>query len=1200
MSRYAIVIGIAEYQRPLAPLRNTTTDAEEVAKILENYGNFEVTRIPRHWNEERSCYEMTSSPLSSQELGEELKTFLRDKADKSEALIYFTGHGFTLADNLGQQKGYLATSDCTVEKENLRPVDQRRGTSLDSLNDLIRKSNLSSLVLLLDCCHSGSFLERNLVEQTLTAFSSQKDYCLITACRGFEAAYGGETHSIFTGALLRGLSAENARRDGLISGDRLFDFISRELRGSGQESIHMGWGRAITLVTYPLKEKVPVSDEFKRENPFVGLQAFEFEQAAYFYGRERAIRELLARLNNSRFLAIIGPSGCGKSSLVKAGLLPQLQQDRIPGSSQWPVERLTPGSEPLDALTEILNRHNRPDRPLVLFIDQFEELFTLCKDEEKRWNFIHLMADEATNPERQTRVIVAIRGDFLESCAPYPDAASLINQTCPTTYIVEPLTQGGLEEAIHKPAEQQGVAFEPGLVSQIAEDVVDRPGALPLLQYALMKLWQACIEDKPAPQPLLTWQGYEEIGRVQGALDRRATTLYRSLKPADQSFVRRLFMELVELGEGQEATRHRADWNRIAAQADSPEQLQRVKELFSSPQQRLIVTDEKTVEVTHEALFSEWQLLKGWIAENRENIRQSRSLAQSCLEWDRDFQQSEDALLSGARLAVIEEWVKQAQPRLTDEEKDYLQRSIGKRDLELKAQLSRERQLRQLAEERQQEAEARAKVQRQRTQITIGSAIALLALSIVVIGLRSRVQQQTALATWAITETVPASFDEYNQQKALISGLRSLHAFKRFDGYPPEALNRIRNIFNSIQEQNQWIAHESSIQAVSVRPYSETLLNPEIKIASADRNGTIKLWNAGGDSIPGFPKQKGRIWDLKFSPTGNKFATAGEMGIWLWSVEPNIDGINLYNKDSYSLDFSPDGNQLVTSTADGLIKVWDLSGKDKQKIYDSVDANNLDTKIGIYSVNFHPKNRNLVAYVHILKDYKSLVKILNIQNNQSYVIGMYDNLVHQIRFSSDGSILATSSNGMIRLWDIKTLETLRLFAEFNIGRLQIYDIAFSDNDQFLVSGGADTEIRVWDIKLIQAIKEKYQEVQKPINITIGRQETVGITRQETVEIRIGKNEVKDQTLLRTTIRGHTSDVNTVSFIEIANQVEKANDQNLLIISGSDDQTLRIWDWNNSNPLNDNADLDEVIQYGCSLLEKSGSSGDLSAQENCNL
>lgn len=259
MARYALVIGISEYQSPLPCLPKTTTDAEAVAQLLEKHGAFqEVKRLPARWNSEKKCYETSTKGATGVEIGEALRTFLLEQATKSDALIYFTGHGFTVCDSLGQSKGFLATSDCVLETQDKRIVEQRRAIPLDSFNKLIGASSLSSLVVLLDCCHSGNFLERNLVEQTLTAFS-QKDYYFITACRGFEKAYVGEENSVFTRAVLKGLSLDNADPDGKVSGDRLFDCIGRELKRSGQEALRMGWGGSIAVVSYGEGDRSPIS-----------------------------------------------------------------------------------------------------------------------------------------------------------------------------------------------------------------------------------------------------------------------------------------------------------------------------------------------------------------------------------------------------------------------------------------------------------------------------------------------------------------------------------------------------------------------------------------------------------------------------------------------------------------------------------------------------------------------------------------------------------------------------------------------------------------------------------------------------------------------------------------------------------------------------------------------------------------------------
>jgi energy-coupling factor transporter ATP-binding protein EcfA2 len=906
MARYALVVGITEYGSGLTNLTKPVVDGEAIAQILEKHGSFqEVKRLPARWNVQRNCYEMSAKGITGKELGIALKQFLTEQATRSEALVYFSGHGFTVSDNLGEIKGYLAPSDCILEADGERIVGQHNGIPLDSLNELIRKSDLSSLVVLLDCCNSGYFLERSSIEQTLTAFSSQRDYYLIAACRSFEEAWEGEEYSVFTQALLKGLSPENIDSRGQISGDRLFDYISTALEGSGQEPIRMGWGRSITLVAHTPQQLSSLPEQFRSESPYLGLQAFEVDQATYFYGREQAVRVLLDHLSQGRFLAVIGPSGCGKSSLIKAGLLPELQRDRLPSASQWQIESFMPSEHPHQTLLKVLSQHSSTQQ-LVLFIDQFEEVFTLCEDETERWEFIRQMANEANRPDRLTRVIIAIRGDFLDRCAPYPETVDLINQTKPTTYVVPPLTPLELEEAIEKPALKNGVSFEPRLVSRIVADVVDRPGALPLLQYALMKLWQACITETNDPQPILTHKGYEKIGGVKGALDQRASSLYRDFAASDRQFVHHLFLELVQLGEGQEVTRRRASWERIRAIADSSEQLQRVIRLLAGSQHRLIITDTKTVEVAHEALLSEWTLLRNWIAADRENIRLGRTLETYCREWQDRFQCSEEALLTGAQLAAIAEWVEQTHPKLTEAEADYVNRSLEKRDRQLQVQLEQERQLRE-------EAEKRAIAERQKTRGAAVAGVMLTFLSVLTVGFWQQAENRKDAAIEALIAEPQRLLNNGEQIEAMIASLRALQQVKAIGGVSLDTLYQLEQVVYEVKEFNRLEEHARPVTSVSFNS-NGTLL------ASGSLDDTIKIWNLEEISSKTLEGHTDAIWDLEFSPTEDYLLASassdGKVNLWNLNTSNSKPIQQLSNENAiYALSFSPNGKISLFGSA---------------------------------------------------------------------------------------------------------------------------------------------------------------------------------------------------------------------------------------------------------------------------------------------
>ncbi|MBD1807730.1 caspase family protein [Microcoleus sp. FACHB-SPT15] len=1135
MARYALVVGISQYCSPLKSLEKTATDAEAVAQVLEEYGDFvEVKRLPSRRNPQTQKREMVAKAVTGAELGQALQTLLLEQACQNEALIYFTGHGITVPGNLGQPRGYLATSDCEIEAEGQQIINQKHGIAFDDLNDLISKSELSSLVVLLDCCHSGHFLERNLIERTFRTFSTQKDYYLITAGRSFQPVYArrNEPHSVFTGALLQGLAAENADSERRVSGDRLFDHISRELRGSEQEPLRLGWGKSLTLVTHPPLVVPPTADvpgttAVNRENPYLGLRAFDSGQADYFFGRILAVRALLDRLNSSRFLGVIGSSGCGKSSLVKAGLLPALKCNYIPGSSQWIVESFTPGTRPLESLQKALERQ-RQNQPLVVFIDQFEEVFTLCEDETERREFICRITQEATNSDRLTRVIVAMRGDFLDRCAAYQEAAVLINRTQPTTYFVTPFTLPELEEVIEKPAEKHGVTLERGLVPQIIADVMNQPGGLPLLQYALAELWRVCITESP-PNSQLTCKGYEQIRGVKGALEKRANDLYQNLAPADKVFVRRLFLALVQLGEAKEVTRRRATWQELEVSADSQEQLIRVTRQLASQEQRLIITDEKTVEVAHEALLLEWGQLKEWIEQDRENLRLSRRLEAECKEWQRN-DCSDGLLLTDAWLAAIADWVKKTQPRLSPLEQEFLGKSLEKRDQKKQAELDQERQLRKAAE-----AKAR---------FTLAAGI--LATLTFGFGFVAKLQEERAIrgeafAAGALVSNAVNLYESQNQLDSLIESIKALTALGKIGEATPEQIKELQSVIYKIQERNR-VKHDSKVYGISFGDSGETFV-------SAGDNKIIKLWSLEGKLLDTSSIQQDKIYDVRFGTDGKLASASFDGTVKIWKVEQNklIDTqlSTKVSESAYGIAFNPkNSNILAISDAKGMVKIWDTN-KTGMNIVEEIDARKYIKKenlknlkgYGVYSLDFSPDGE-IIAYGYE----EGGVYIWNWKTGKPpRLIGEHKTVINKVRFSPDGLTLASASHdGTIQLWNAEKNYALK-------GQIKAYEkyilgLAFSHNSQKLASSSLNEPIKVWDLRQTE---ERYK---------------------------IGQPFLSNDPM---TIAGYNLSVRQIEF--------HPKNQNL-ILSASDDTTARLWDWNYNNS-NDKAsqDSETLLRDSCKAV-----------------
>ena len=803
----------------------------------------------------------------------------------------------------------------------------------------------------------------------------------------------------------------------------------------------------------------------------------------------------------------------------------------------------------------------------MLFIDQLEEIFTLCEDEAERQSFIRLMADEATNSERLTRVIVAIRGDFLDRCAAYPEAAALINRTRPTTYVVTPLSLQEILETIEKPATLHGVTFERGLALQIAQAVEGQPGALPLLQYSLKELWRVCIEESSSPQPYLTKNAYEETGGVKGALEKRANDLYRSFTPLDQAFVRRLFMELVQLGEGQEVTRRRTSWQRLVASADSPEQLQRVTRLLAGQQQRLIITDEKTVEVAHEALLSEWTLLQGWIEEDRESIRLSRQLEAESREWQKIFHKSDEALLTGARLAAIAEWVEKTHPKLTALEVEYLQASLAKRERELQAQLEQERQLREQAEaraiaevEKALEAEARAKAEaeraeaaraktkaeKQKTRIAIGAVglltvlvglLTVLAALTHIFGIQAEQRKSTAIR--ALISEPQRLLETNNQLEALIASVRALKQLKEIGGHNADALNQLKSVIKKVRERNRLQEHLHPVVGVSFSPDGNM-------IASASYDGTVKLWSKRGELLHILvlenPEQKTLtdqqkiVYDVEFSPDGKMLASASDTTVELWDLEGNhIRSLGENNtKDNievFSVSFSPDNKTIAVGRADGSITLWEIGNGKLIKTLKEPTVRNKDSDALIYGLDFNPKNENILASTGY--DDGS-VKIWNLENEtpEPEIIGHHKNIVSLVRFSPDGQFLASSSyDGTIKLWKQNTngrfdfIETIPAHQDFVNG------LAFSPDGKMMASVSRDKTIKLWKIDDGARLHEEIREA-------------------------------------------HSEEINRVSF-------SPNGAEHHIIASSSSDNTVRIWSIDSS--IGNTPELDNLLWNSCNSL-----------------
>ncbi|MGQ9871350.1 nSTAND1 domain-containing NTPase [Leptodesmis sp.] len=616
MSRDALVVGISTYQY-LPALNAPAQDAEAIASQLETYGDFRVARLPEIVQSDRLRVGV-KTPVTLMELEAALVKLFKPKGSNipHTALFYYSGHG--LQKEAGIHEGYLATTDAN-------PAANFFGLSLFWLRRLLQESPVRQRIVLLDCCHSGEIL--NFLEADPGARSGT-DRLFMAASREYESAYESLTghYSVFTQALLEGLDPRRMP-NGTVTNYALTDWVSTALKGESQQPLFENSGSEIILTQCQGPLTVINSSILEEVCPYRGLEPFDETHADYFFGRETLTDQLLDKLKSSQFLAVVGASGSGKSSLVRAGLVHKLQRGQtVSGSNHWQIRIITPTDYPFKSLANafvnpaaspvdraeqlhraelllqegssgfsqlirasLMSEANKQSR-LVLIIDQFEEVFTLCQGphaEQERHRFFNCLLAGLREVGDRFSVVIVLRADFFSKCSFY---RALSEQMEANLVMVTPLTYEQIKASILKPAEKVGLVCEPNLVYNILLDIVGAPGELPLLQYTLLELWHRRQRDPNGGSSRLTLDAYTELGGVRGTLQKRADELFYSLSLEEQQIAKRIFIALTQLGEGTEDTRRRVLKSELVSPQFSADLVEQVLEKLIRA--KLVITNQ--------------------------------------------------------------------------------------------------------------------------------------------------------------------------------------------------------------------------------------------------------------------------------------------------------------------------------------------------------------------------------------------------------------------------------------------------------------------------------------------------------------------------------------------------------------------------------------------------------------------------------
>ena len=742
--------------------------------------------------------------------------------------------------------------------------------------------------------------------------------------------------------------------------------------------------------------------------PYRGLLPYDQAHAAVFCGRERLTAELAGKLAGTGIVMVTGASGAGKTSLLRAGLVPALARGvQVPGSAAWPVVSLTVAARPLTDLATGLAaldgrdpaaiRKRLADAPgeahllireitrdagrsaqLVLIIDQFEQVFAADGPDERleRTAFIDAVCAATARPaglrgEPPARVVIAVRGDYWDRCAAYPQLVPAMERD---QLVVGPMPEAGLRRAITGPAEVSGLRVESALIDAIVADARAADASLPLLSQALALTWENRDGER------LTREGYDRAGRVAGAIEVNAEAVYAGLTADQQAIARDMLRRMTAVG--QDGRLARRPLSRAELRAGRAGRADAVLSAFARSQ--LVVLGDGTAEIAHDTLLQAWPRLRAWLEEDQSSLILYGQLAEDTIRWRQDGRNS-SRLYRGGRLAAAQEaarvWAADPgrYPALNAAEAEFL-RASGR-------------------------AGTRARWGRR----TLAGAVVLLlvaALAGAGLAVRSARNDASRQRTAAVSAQLAGQSTALEATDPVTASLLAGAAWR----IAPTAQARYSLLESLAQPVRGILATRSGqVTAVAYSPGGKTL-------AAAYRDGTIRLWDPASHRLLGTATWDGRAVALAFTgggrnPEALEIAGPAAVGVWNLASRARIARQPLVGvTGGRSAAFSPDGTKLATGGDDGNVRLWDVATQQE------TGAPMSSGLASVAAVAFSPDGATVAA-----AGSDGTVQLWDVTTQQEVGTTMTASAaaVGALAFSPDGKFLAAGGeDGNVRLWDV--------------------------------------------------------------------------------------------------------------------------------------------------------------------------------------
>ncbi|GGP67278.1 WD40 repeat domain-containing protein [Saccharothrix coeruleofusca] len=731
--------------------------------------------------------------------------------------------------------------------------------------------------------------------------------------------------------------------------------------------------------------------------PYRGLAAFQREDAHHFYGRDRLVGQLCDRLSRHRFVAVFGASGSGKSSLLRAGLLARLDSAVL----------LTPGPFPVEEYRRVLA--DGGDRERVVVVDQFEEVFTLCRDQAQRDRFIELLVGACRAEHGGHRVVIGVRADFFAHCTAYPE---LVEELRDGQLTVGPMTAVELQRAITQPAVNAGCTVEGALQAAIVAEAAGRPGVLPLLSHALLETWHRRRGNA------LTLAAFQAAGGLTGALAQTAESVHDALPPHQRDLLKNLFLRLTASDEEAGDTKRRVAWDELDDHADLTAVLRRLTE------NRLLTVDREGVEIAHEALIQRWPRLRQWLAEDREGRRLHRHLTEATDAWEA-LGGDAGALYRGTRLALTLDWAAGNPAALTRREQRFLHASRS-------AELRGHRRLRRL--------------------VALLGVLFLLAVAATAFAVRTgataAAQRNAALAQIAAGEAVARYPDDPDLAVQLAL---AAHRQAPTDHTRDSLLSTLPLAV---------VGHSNEVLSTVFAPDGRTM-------ATAGFDRAVRLWDVTDPRRPTelatLTGHDEGIYGTAISQDGRTLATAStDRTARLWDITDPRRAVQIavlqHAEAVYSVSFSAEGGTLAVSGFDHTVRLWGVEDPRSP-----VELAVLAHAEAVNVVEFSPDGRTLASggmdRAVRLWDVRDPRRPVELTTLTEHTDGM-----HALAFSPDGRTLASGGDDhTARLWDVTDPRRPTRLAVLTGHVDGIYALAFSPDGRTLASGSDDRAVRLWNV-----------------------------------------------------------------------------------------------------------------------------------------